>query len=305
MKKVFITGAAMLLMLVGCKKEETLLTNSNNHRNGSSQIDYCGTPQQVNLLAGQTINVGSVTVGNDATNLYVTYTTTGSWYLTELHLYVGDCRAMPVNKSGNPVPGQFPNKATFSSPNYSQQYTFVLPLSSLPDCYCVAAHAAVIKKGTNGQVTQGETAWGEGTRFVSKGNWGMYFNACETPCQPEGEGCGYRRPYWFNGQNTWPGGQVTVGGHTYTEQEGLALWADYAGGNVSESAYVFFQLVSIELSGNSVGSGASILGDVQTGESWLSSLPKLTPGSSYTGNQAAYDAASNIENWLDEHDCTN
>lgn len=183
MKKILITTTALLLILTGCKKEDVLTTKK--HKN--STVEYCGNVQQVDLLAGQFTNIGNVTVGNDEDNLYVTYHSTGSWYFTQLHLFVGGCEAKPVNKSGNPVPGQFPFKTSFSSP-YSQEYTFVIPLSSLPECYCVAAHAAVVKKGVNGSIVQSETAWGQGIRFVPKGNWGMYFNDCKDECEVD---CGY------------------------------------------------------------------------------------------------------------------
>ena len=41
------------------------------------------------LLAGKTIEAGTVCVKNDTQYLYVTYTTTGDWYLDDLHLFVG------------------------------------------------------------------------------------------------------------------------------------------------------------------------------------------------------------------------
>ncbi|MEO6540160.1 MAG: hypothetical protein ABIN74_04175, partial [Ferruginibacter sp.] len=54
------------------------------------RIDGC-FPEEVTLVAGQTMNAGSITVTNDADNIYVTYATTNGWKLTETHLYVGDC----------------------------------------------------------------------------------------------------------------------------------------------------------------------------------------------------------------------
>src|SRR5690348_16511548 len=65
-------------------------------------------PTETALIAGQTINAGTVTVTNDAEYIYVTYATTGGWKITQTHLYVGDCALIPVNNPGNPLPGQFP-----------------------------------------------------------------------------------------------------------------------------------------------------------------------------------------------------
>ncbi len=43
---------------------------------GIESIVYCGEVTEVNLLAGQHIVAGTIVVGNDGENLYVTYTTT-------------------------------------------------------------------------------------------------------------------------------------------------------------------------------------------------------------------------------------
>ena len=75
----------------------------------------CGTTTW-DLTAGQHIDVGTVTVSNDATNLYVTYTLDDPDYpdatFGTLHLWVGtDLATMPATPQGSPIPGQFPYKA--------------------------------------------------------------------------------------------------------------------------------------------------------------------------------------------------
>ncbi|HEX2684767.1 MAG TPA: hypothetical protein VHL77_12570, partial [Ferruginibacter sp.] len=105
------------------------------------RIDDC-IPGEVALIAGQTMNAGSVTVTNDASYIYVTYTTTNGWVLTETHLYVGDCALIPVNNPGNPIPGQFPYSGTHAN---LTTYTYQIPISAIPagSCGCIAAHAVV------------------------------------------------------------------------------------------------------------------------------------------------------------------
>ena len=56
------------------------------------------------LLAGQDIDVGDVSVWNDCDNLYVKYETTDGWEITETHLYVGKTPCPPPTTA----PGQFP-----------------------------------------------------------------------------------------------------------------------------------------------------------------------------------------------------
>ena len=148
---------------------------------GRTYGDSC-VPTTVMLMAGQTINAGTVTVSNDANYIYVTYTTANGWVLTQTHLYVGDCALIPVNNPGNPIPGQFP----YASPhNNLTSYTYQIPISRIPLelCGCIAAHAVVKKYNSANQVVDTQTGWGNGVRInLSGGNWGMKFDYCS--CTP-------------------------------------------------------------------------------------------------------------------------
>ena len=147
----------------------------------TGRIDDC-LPTEVTLIAGQTINSGTVTVTNDADFVYVTYTTTNGWVLTETHLYVGDCAFIPVNNPGNPIPGQFPYSSTH---NNLTTYTYQIPISQIPpgSCGCIAAHAVVKQYNSSNQVINQQTAWGNGVRInLTGGNWGMKFDYCS--CNP-------------------------------------------------------------------------------------------------------------------------
>src|SRR5207253_2845460 len=122
------------------------------------------------FMAGQTTNAGTVSVGNDDTNLYVTITTTGGWTLRETHIAAAKTVAgIPHNKPGNPVPGQFPVKATNAAGTTT--YTATFSLASLGvttgQNVVVAAHADV----ANGSSSEG--AWSAGTRFVQS-TWATY-----------------------------------------------------------------------------------------------------------------------------------
>ena len=140
------------------------------------------TPTEVTLIAGQTMDAGTVNVSNDANYIYVTYTTTNGWVLTQTHLYVGDCALIPVNNPGNPIPGQFPY---VSSHNNVTTYTYQIPISAIPSgaCGCIAAHAVVKQYNSSNQLINTQTAWGNGVRInLSGGNWGMKFDYCS--CTP-------------------------------------------------------------------------------------------------------------------------
>ncbi len=132
----------------------------------------------VKFIAGQNINAGTIETSNDANFIYVTYKTANGYVLRETHLYAGSCNAIPVNRKGNPTPGLFPFKNTH---NNVTTFTYQIPISTIGfgKCGCVAAHAAVVKLGSNGSVIDSQTAWGSGTPIVpGQGNWGTKFDYC-------------------------------------------------------------------------------------------------------------------------------
>ncbi len=168
-----------------CKK--TMVTTSvksstsrvDNTSGGNLGYTEVGCPAvTVPLLAGQFMDAGTISVSNDNEFIYVTYTTANGYLLTETHLYVGNCSAVPVNKKGNPVPGQFPYKDT---QNYTTSFTYKVPIASmgLGQCGCIAAHAALVKLDATGKVIESQTGWGAGSLInATGGNWGTKFSYC-------------------------------------------------------------------------------------------------------------------------------
>jgi hypothetical protein len=134
----------------------------------------------VDLLAGQHIPAGTVTISNDNNNLYVTFSTAGTgWFLKETHLAVADSLAsLPQNKNGNPQIGHFAYK-TVHNP-FVTEVTYTIAKSAwIIDGFknvAVAAHAVVVRLDENGGIVANETAWGSGSPFNAKGSWAMYVN---------------------------------------------------------------------------------------------------------------------------------
>ena len=133
-----------------------------------------------NLLAGKYTDVGDVYVWNDESCLYVWYETNEmGWYLTEAHLDVQcDPDEIPQTKKGNPIPGQFAYSTCFEETDEQTNWCKAISREDLECSDCdevvtIAAHAVV---WTDDQPYTSETAWGDGTRFTTKGNWGMYFS---------------------------------------------------------------------------------------------------------------------------------
>jgi hypothetical protein len=195
-RKSTVLGAVAVLstalIFYACQK------NLSNNQKSISQTTasnseipaQCGFPQTSTLWGGQTIDVGTVTVGNDANgNLYVTYTTTGGWHLSEVHVNAvcntdtdpdTQCR---VDNPEDLAPGQFPYSQTFEGECSSlpTTYTITIPKSDLnctdPACYCIYAHAAVVNcEGGS------ETAWAGETLIKDVNRWYYFINYCTQKC---------------------------------------------------------------------------------------------------------------------------
>ncbi|MCZ6595304.1 MAG: hypothetical protein O6943_10395 [Bacteroidetes bacterium] len=119
-----------------------------------------------NLIAGQNMTIGTVSVNYDGSTITVVYETDGNWTLELTHLWIGDCTDLPVNNPGNPLIGQFPYSESHPG---ATTFTYEIDASTLDgiEFICVAAHAEVIGATS-------ETAWAAGTTFPGN-NWAMYF----------------------------------------------------------------------------------------------------------------------------------
>lgn len=181
--KIFILlSTVTIFFLTGCSNEnDSVVTGPSDESLQKVDVGTLGSNvNSVKLVAGQTIDAGSVSFDDVDTNndgqidaLQVTYSTKDGWELTEVQFFIGNSLTeLPTTKSGNPQVGLFPYKSGAIS---GSSYTIIIPFSTLgficpgPEDYFVAAHASV-RKGS-----QTETGWGDGFRLVARGNWAMYF----------------------------------------------------------------------------------------------------------------------------------
>ena len=147
----------------------------------------CGTPHTVNLVAGQYIDSGSVSVRNDEVgNLTITFLTISPWQLSETHLHVAtSLEGIPKTRRGNPKVGNFAYKIEHN-PSVSE-FSYVISADeigySIGDSIVVATHA-VVQNINNDVVVQQETGWGQGEDFPGR-NWAMYFTYTLQACDGE------------------------------------------------------------------------------------------------------------------------
>jgi len=161
------------------------------------------------LTAGKTNVVGTLTVTNDPSNVYVTYELTDpTAKFGTLHLWVGtDLSGLPTNKKGILVPGQFPNTADVTG---STVHTFTIPWTAF-NGVCgtelfVVAHAEV--NYFDGEVsTGGDTAFGGDTAGSGPRWWfyGKHTLTCPPPGEEDEAHSQWCSPgYWRNNTDSWP-----------------------------------------------------------------------------------------------------
>ncbi|MGR8935606.1 MAG: hypothetical protein ACU837_14625 [Gammaproteobacteria bacterium] len=149
------------------------------------------------LIAGQTMPVGTVTVTNDATNLYVTYALDNPAYANatfgNLQVFIGqNLNVVPANNNGTPIPGQFCQAAGGACYDATglKSYTFTVPFSVLGiadiNDVCgtplsVVTHAEVDMDG-DPSTTDHETAFGGDSAGGGPRWWfyGTYTIDCST-----------------------------------------------------------------------------------------------------------------------------
>jgi len=105
--------------------------------------DDCGELIETPLMAGQTNEVGKITVWAEGGYLNIKYSITNTeWGICETHLSVKNkANEIPHNNAGNPKIGQFEKIDTFVLPGVSEK-TYQFPMNGFTNFY-IAAHAVV------------------------------------------------------------------------------------------------------------------------------------------------------------------
>lgn len=145
----------------------------------SATGDLCGQPETYTLWAlwntGQPFSIGTVTVSNDSNNLYVTFQTTGNWYMYQTGLFMlGSDPGARLNL--NTAPYQW--AADLQALNLSQSVTLVAPLNVACDMTLWLQAIAKMVRVENGLVKEWQYAHG-GT-IAGTAHWNWYGNIVYT-----------------------------------------------------------------------------------------------------------------------------
>lgn len=155
MKKLFIIGILAALLLIAMPAMAT---------------DFP-------LFAGQTEQIGVVTVTNTTTDLIVTYNLDEGWFMNESHVAVAaDVTGIPQTKKGNAIPGQFAYFAEYETP--VAEYTYTIPWTTFP--VVVAAQADAVHQ-TEDVYDVAEGAWAGVDEVFAGKDWDLYFTYTYLP----------------------------------------------------------------------------------------------------------------------------
>jgi hypothetical protein len=219
MKFILLVAMGLSLCWTGCQKEvnEVALVESSSEitlKTGTEEVDPCEVIWD--LRAGQTIDVGSVIVTNDADNIYVTFKldyqnqdcvddVVDAEFGT-VHVWVGNDLSL-IHNGGNsrPAPGQMAQQdggAQFDATGLTE-YTFTLPWDQVNlvgvEDMCnkdlnlyVVTHAEVKLNDCDGNQV-GETETGYGGPEDGPGNswwyYGIYTVCCDGDKPPQAPFC--------------------------------------------------------------------------------------------------------------------
>lgn len=181
-------------------------------------VTYCGTPVTFDLFAGQHTDVGSVTIVNDETTLYVTYQASGANLFDTIHLWLGtDLMNLPATPNGQPTPGHFPlsfdvggaQSHTFEIELGTQIGADYVPAACGTDLF-VVAHAEVRVPGTDqddNPIVAEETAFGGDTPGDGP-RWWYYMDYSLQCCDgEEPQGSGHFETAFAKGDWVWTTGR--------------------------------------------------------------------------------------------------
>ena len=147
---------------------------------------------QYPLFAGQTWEIGNVSVKTSASGICVKFVLTDAaaiadgWLITEAHVAVaGEAAGIPQTKTGNPIPGQFPINVTID-PGVTETDWYCLDYAGTPGAPLVIAAHAEVSKIQAGYSVSDCLVSGEGTDDV--------LLLAENPLNP-GYPVGYTAPF--------------------------------------------------------------------------------------------------------------
>ncbi len=168
----------LLLTLFNCSTENISMEEDFNTLdiNASSRASVTDPCMTIDLIAGQNIVAGTVSVYMYKSDIMIKYETINDWKINATHLSIGNdgLHSFPTEESGDPKIGKF--EFASSHTQTVAEYTHFIDKSNLSEKYYFAAQAVVVN--SNGDE---EVAWAKGNEFKGN-NLAMYVTSKLSYC---------------------------------------------------------------------------------------------------------------------------
>lgn len=303
-----IASIAFLSLSLGCSKEQ--ISTENLNANG---IMAAGPTAEVSSTTGAYTNIYEGKVANgDGTWTYTwsMQNNTGSQNLSHWVMDLGSCVRIEDVVSASEgadrnamtaVPVLWAPDPSLTNINLGgcniTASVFKFQLGT-PDALTKVYYSIRLSKNVG---TANVTGYYKSGKITGCGTFTFTGLGCEEVVV---EGYSYSQGFWFaKPQTIWSNGSLTIGGQTYTQEEGKAIWNATNKKGLADSKAGFTQAAAIKLSAelNLVSPTASVWADVTIVENYLKTLSKLTPTYLPTANASAKAAAGRISVWIADH----
>ncbi len=228
-----------------------------------SDDTFCGYVETP-LIAGRTMDAGTVEVINTDAEIALRITTSGDWQILSANVYAG-LGPVPATPGGIPTPALFPYQQDFAGAPVDVT-AFVIGLADVgATCgapLTLAVHAEVLRV-VDGVVVDGQVAWAFGEPFDGP-RWG--WTIAYEPCCASG--CTLTQGYWKNHEEHWPTDGLTLGGEAYTRAELLTLLRTPTRGDAS--LILAHQLIASLLNEASGAGSPDFAAATADGQAWMS-----------------------------------
>lgn len=236
--KTIRIGMALLataLIAFSCSKTELNKPQSqalNAATAGEKSVDaVCGDPVVYSLIDGYNAAHGSLSISNDETNLYVTFSSSdANLKFQKAELVIGTLAHVTAATDATAWPkiAQGPNP-----PDYSQtfkpelsSYTFTIPLANYESCFYVNAFAKMVQRDPiTKKITAVSYVFIKSNTKTSKKCWSTYVCYCKQDCPPPpcGQLTTYTQGGYGNDQGNGAGTSYMIANFASAFPSGLTI----------------------------------------------------------------------------------
>jgi hypothetical protein len=133
-------------------------------RTPTAPVNACGIAETTDLIAGESTDVGDITVYNDGSTLHIQFATSDSWRLHDTYVHVAPSLAGIPVAAGSPQTARFEFQHSNAQAVTGDVYEISMKQWPAGTVLSIAAGADAAKLGAS----SAQAAWGDGMMFGSQ-----------------------------------------------------------------------------------------------------------------------------------------